>query len=215
MQENELKSIWQNANKTETMNIDMPLDEITGLKTRYAIGRLKPVKYFGLLLGTLWVFLLGSFLIHQYIVFGNQVNLFLIISLGLQVILTALALIVYIYQLVLVYQIDYSGSVLSIQKKLIKLKTSTIEITRIMVLQLPLWSTFYLPNDFFTHANLMFLMIQCSVSILLTILAIHICLQLKLENRNNFWFRLFFSGNEWKPIMKAMDLVEDMQASTI
>ena len=138
--------------------------------------------------------------------------MFLLISLGLQVALTAFALIVYVYQLALVYQIDYSGPVLSIQKKLLKLKTSTITVTRIMVLQLPLWSTFYLPNDFFIHANQLFLVIQCSVSILLTILAIRIFTQLKIENRNNFWFRLFFSGNEWKPITKAIDLVDEMQA---
>ena len=215
MQENELKSIWQNANKTETMKIDIYLDEITGLKTRFALDRLKPSKYFGLVLGTLWALLLGSFLIHQYIMNGSQAGIFQLISLGLLVALTIFALIVYIYQLILVYLIDYSGTVLSIQKKLIKLKTSTIQVTRIMVLQLPLWSTFYLPNDFFTHANLMFLVIQCSVSIFLTILAIRICFQLKLENRNNFWFRLFFSGNEWKPIIKAIDLVDDMQVRNV
>lgn len=215
MRETELKTIWQNANKTETMNIDMHLDEITGLKTRFALGRLKPVKYFGLILGTLWVILAGSFLIHQFIMYGSQAGIFLLISLGLQVALTAFALIVYIYQLVLVNQLDYSGPVLNIQKQLLKLKASTINVTRIMVLQLPLWSTFYLPNDFFIHANILFLLIQCSVSILLSILAIWIFIQLKIENSHNFWFRLFFNGNEWKPITKARDQVDEMQGCNI
>lgn len=65
-----------------------------------------------------------------------------------QVLLTAIALVLYIYQLVLMQQIDISQPVVETKHHLARLKFSTLWIARILFLQLPVWTTFYTGNLF-------------------------------------------------------------------
>ncbi len=65
-----------------------------------------------------------------------------------QVLLTAIALVLYIYQLVLMQQVDISQPVVETKHHLARLKFSTLWIARILFLQLPVWTTFYTGNLF-------------------------------------------------------------------
>jgi hypothetical protein len=48
-------------------------------------------------------------------------------------------------------------------------------------------------------------------------IALWLFFNIKYENRNKKWFQLIFSGKEWAPIMKSMELldqVDDYKADT-
>jgi len=43
------------------------------------------------------------------------------------------------------------------------------------------------------------------------VIAIWLFFNIKYENRNKKWFQLIFSGKEWTPLMKSMELLEQVE----
>ena len=87
-------------------------------------------------------------------------NLFFLFSATIQIGLTAIALIIYIYQLIKIYEVDITDPILKTQNKLANLKTSTLWITRILFLQLPVWTTFYWNTSMIENGNWFLWIIQ-------------------------------------------------------
>ena len=96
------------------------------------------------------------------------------------------------------------------QEKLSALKTSTLWVARILFLQLPVWSTFYLHKALFKFDNLFWLIFQAIVTLGLTYLAIWLYINIKPENKDKKWFKLLFEGKEWNPVIKSMELMNDL-----
>ena len=44
-----------------------------------------------------------------------------------------------------------------------------------------------------------------------TFIAIWLFFNIKYENRNKEWFQLIFTGKEWSPLMKSMELLEQLK----
>ena len=44
-----------------------------------------------------------------------------------------------------------------------------------------------------------------------TVIAIWLFFNIKYENRNKKWFQLIFSGKEWTPLMKSMELLDQVE----
>ena len=156
MNENELKLLWQSA--TEKLESSLQVnkkntDDITRLKAQNVLSSMKPIKIFTLVVGILWVIGLGIVLFNLFVNAYDKVSLFFLYSATTQVLLTAISVAVYVYQLVLINEIDFSGSVLTIQEKVSKLKISTLNVTRLLFLQLPVWTTFYWNEKMFIAEN--------------------------------------------------------------
>jgi len=138
-------------------------------------------------------------------------NLFLLFSASIQIGLTAIALIFYIYQLFMIYQVDITDPILKTQKRLASLQTTTLWITRILTLQLPVWTTFYWNTSMIDNGNWILWIIQGIVTISSACVAIWLFFNIRYENRNKKWFKLIFNGKEWTPLMKSMELLEQME----
>jgi hypothetical protein len=128
-----------------------------------------------------------------------------------KVILSAVALLVYIYQIDLIYKIDFSMLVLVIQKKLNKLKVSTLNVTRILFLQLLVWTTFYWNKTMFENGNVTLWVIQGIITLLSVYFSFSLFFNIKYENRDKKWFKLIFNGQEWIPLMKSMEVLEKVE----
>lgn len=107
----------------------------------------------------------------------------------LQVLLTAIALVFYMYQLNLIDKIDFTEPVLAIQERLSELKVSTLNVTRLLFLQLPLWTTFYWKEKMFVAQNWGLRVIQAVVTISFTALSMWLFFHIKPENQDKKWFR--------------------------
>jgi len=145
MNENELKLLWQSANEKLESSLQVNkknTDEITRLKAKNVLASMKPVKVMTLIVGFVWVIGLGSILGNLIANHLGEASLFFLLSATIQVLLTAIAIVVYVYQLALINSIDFSEPVLTIQEKISKLKISTLNVTRLLFLQLPIWTTF-------------------------------------------------------------------------
>ena len=213
MNELELKKLWQTTNDKleESFVINRNnTDDIKRLKVHTFLSSMKPIKIFTLLIGVLWVGIGVIALSGIYLNAFSEANKFFLFSATAQVLLTAIALLIYVYQLTKIYQVDVSDPILQTQKKMAKLKISTLWAARIMFLQLPVWTTFWWNETMLTDWSFLqwSILLLCTGSF--TFLALWLFLNIKYENRNKKWFKLIFNGKEWSPLMKSMELLEQI-----
>lgn len=214
MNELELKKMWQTSNdKLEESNVINKnyIDDITQLKVQSLLGSMKPIKIFTLLVGVLWVGFGGIALISIYLNSFSEANKFFLFSASIQVGLTAMALYVYLYQLITIYQVDITDPIIKTQERLLNLKMSTLWVTRILFLQLPVWTTFWWNETMFTDWNVLQWVIVGTITSLFTFVAIWLFFNIKYENRNKKWFKLIFRGKEWTPLIKSLELLEQVE----
>ncbi len=214
MNEIELKQLWQSTNMQMEANMTIQkqnMEDITKLKVQNFLSSMKPIKFFTLLIGIGWVVIVGSIISNLFIFAYDQVSSFFLFSAMAQVLLTAIAIGVYVYQLNIIYGVNMSESVLTLQEKLSKLRLSTLNITKILFLQLPLWTTFYWNESMITNGSTILWIIQILITVTFTIVAVWLFFNIKYENRNKKWFMLVFSGKEWQPILQSKEILDQVE----
>lgn len=214
MNELELKKLWQTTSEKleESLLINRKnAEDITRITVHNLLGSMKPTKFFALLVGLLWVIIGGIILSSIYLNSFSEANKFLLFSASIQVGLTAVALFIYLYQLITIYQVDITKPIIRTQKQLARLKTSTLWVTRILFLQLPVWTTFWWNETMLTGWGILQWIVTLFFTLSFTVIAIWLFFNIKYENRKKKWFRLIFSGKEWTPLMKSMELLEQVE----
>jgi hypothetical protein len=210
----EIINLWKSNDKILEQGLVLNrkiAEEITRNKIKSAISSMSLVKLFAIAAGIAWVVFLDLILVNLSIHSLDTVSIFFLISAGIQVVLTKLAIAIYIYQLALIHQTDISESITETQERLTKLKASTLLVARILFLQLPVWTTFYLSESMFQNGNVLWFILQASVTFSLMYLAIWLFINIRLENKDKKWFRLIFRGQEWTPIIKSMELLKEIK----
>lgn len=206
MEDKELIHLWksydQKLEETLLLNRELATD-ITRIKVQRFMASMKPVKIFAIFIGLCWVAFVDMLIVRLL----HSASPFFLVSAGIQVLLTKLAIGIYIYQLILVQQVDIDGPVLAVQEKLSRLRSSTLWVARLLFLQLPVWTTFYLSKAGLLQAGTLLVLIQLLVTVAFTSLAVWLFFNIRYENRNKKWFRLIFSGREWDPIIRSMELL--------
>lgn len=213
MNEMEYKNLWQKTNEKleESFVINRNnTDDISRMKVYNLLSSMKPIKIFTLLVGILWVGIGASLLSQIYFNAFSETNKYFLFSASIQVLITAVALLIYLYQLITINEVDISDPVLKTQEKLASLKLSTLWVTRILFLQLPVWTTFWWNETMFKNWNLLQWSVTGIVTLSFTYFAIWLFFNIKYENRNKKWFKLIFKGKEWIPLMNAIELIEQI-----
>lgn len=214
MNDTDLKYLWQTGNNQIAISQKSDktsLDKLTKRNVSHFLSSMKPIKIFTLLAGLLWVLGIGYVLIKLTINAYDQVSLYFLYSAYFQVMLTAMAVILYIIQLSTLYSIDFNKPVVILQKTLINLKASTLNVTKILILQLPFWTTFYWNESMFKNGTLPLFILQGAVTISFTCLAIWLFFNLKYENADKWWFKLLLQGKEWEPLITSIGILNDME----
>jgi len=183
-------------------------EDITRMKVQWFLASMKPIKIFTLIAGIIWVGILDVLIINLFPI-ANPFFLGSAITLTL---LNKLAIGIYLYQLILIHQADISEPVLATQEKIARLKSSTLWVARILFLQLPLWTIFYWNKSMWENGNAWLWSIQLVVTVSSVYAAIWLFMNIRFSNRNKKWFRLIFKGKEWTPVMKSMELLEQVNA---
>jgi hypothetical protein len=214
MNELELKKLWQTTNEKleESFVINRKnTEEITRMKVYSLLDSMKPIKIFALLVGILWVGIGGIALSSIYLNSFSEANKFFLFSASIQVGFTAIALFIYLYQLITIYQVDITDPIIKTQEKLARLKTTTLLVTRILFLQLPVWTTFWWNETMLTDWGILQWIMTLFFTLSFTVIAICLFFNIKYENRNKKWFQLIFNGKEWTPLIKSMELFEQVE----
>jgi len=209
MEDAAIIALW----KSYTQKLDESLElnrkntiAITQMKVSSLLASMKPIKIITIIVGLLWVGFVDTIIIGVF----HIANPFFLVAAIVQVLLTKLAIGIYLYQLILIYQTDSSAPVLATQEKLARLQISTLWVPRLLFLQLPLWTIFYWNKSMLANGNMALYMLQAVVTLLCTGLAVWLFINIRYENSNKKWFQLLFSGKEWTPLMKSITLLEEL-----
>lgn len=185
--------------------------EILRIKTKTVLSEMKPIKIFTLLIGFIWVLFGSIIVINLFIYAYNKVSLFFLYSAAIQLLLTTIAIGIYLYQLIMISNVNISDSVIVAQKKLSKLKSSTLWSAKILTLQLPLWTTFYLSKEMIVSGNIIYILVNGFFTLLFVYSAIWLFTNIKYSNRNKKWFKLLFGGKEWTAIINAIEFYKEIE----
>lgn len=208
MEDKDLKALWQRFEEKldESLTLQRKnAEDISQIKIKSTLASMRPLKIFTLVVGILWVVFVDLLIIGSW----PYATWFFLISAVVQVILTKLAIGIYLYQLILIGQLDISSSVVETQEKIAALKASTLWCARLMFLQLPAWTTFFIhPNMLRPGPGLFMLLLITGI---FSFAALWLFFNIKYENRNKRWFRLIFEGQEWTPVLEAMELLDEIR----
>lgn len=208
--ENMLQSFKEKDTDTWLMHVmQLNLDYILSMKMQKAKSILTPVaiiKIVAVVLGVLWVWLLGSLGFAAY----EVGNIFFAVSAGAVMVITIIAIAVYIKHLVLISQVKYSGNIIYTQEKLAELQTSTLKITRILFLQAPFYSTWFLTPALLANTSIGWIIFQLVITGSLTFLSIWLFVNISFKNVNKKWFRILFRSSEWTNVSQAIAFMKEV-----
>ena len=209
MEDIEIINLWKSYDKKLEENLLLNrknVEDITKMKVQSLLASMKLLKVFTILIGIIWVGFLDVLIINLF----HIASPFFLISAGILVLLNKLAIGLYLYQLILIHHVDISEPILATQDKLVRLKSTTLLVARLLFLQLPLWTTFYWNESMLENGNIVLLILQIVVTLLFTFAAVWLFRNIKYENRDKKWFRLIFNGKEWSPVIKSMELLSQI-----
>lgn len=186
--------------------------EITRLKTKSLLSSMTPLKIFTIIVGMLWVSIGGTIVVNLFVHAYASVSPFFLYSAAFQLLLTAIGIGIYLYQLVLIHQMDITDTLIKTQKRLTQLKSSTLWVARILLLQLPAWTTFYWSMDLIKSGHLPYIFLNSVVTLLAIAVSLWLFINIRYENREKKWFKLIFEGKEWTPVIKARELHKEIEA---
>ena len=201
MEDTILKDLWKAQDEKLERSLQLNLFLLNSLqkdKARLKLDKLARFKTFAVILGLVWCAFLGL------LVYGNNFkNIYFEISIGAILLFSIYACGIYIKQIIFIKKLDYSDSIISTQKKLAKLQLSTINTTRILLLQLPFYTTWFYTPQLVMH-DLTFQVISFSVTSAFILLAIGLYKGISIKNMNKKWLRIFMNmGPEYKSVTAA------------
>jgi len=214
MEDIDIINIWKAQNtKTEqalALNLKL-LREIADGKVQ-SVGRsLTVLKSTLLFFGVLYLIVLSgliSFALSRYSPAWN----YFIVSVAAIFAINLFAVITYIKHLVWLSEINYDGTIADIQQKLSKLQLSIIQLTRIMYLQTPFFTTFYLSSNWFPQLTPWPYML---FQLILTGAAVYsswwIFKNMKIEKMDNKLVKGLLNGSGRETVLKAMDFYKEIE----
>ncbi|WP_339865968.1 hypothetical protein [uncultured Algoriphagus sp.] len=206
MEDIELQQIWKSYDQKlqEQLVFNRKnASDITKIKVKTELRSMRLIKIFTVLMGILWVLFLDVLVINLFSV-GSP---FFLISAGFISLVNKIAVGIYFYQLILISSVNINAPVLNTQKKIAQLVNSTMWVTRILMLQLPFWTTFFLSSVWIGSGNLIFWIIQGVITLGFATTAVWLFTNIRLESKDKRWFKFLFGNYEWTPIMKAQEML--------
>jgi hypothetical protein len=178
MDDVEILDLWKSYDKRLQESLVLSrknTEEITKLKVQSFLASMRPRKQFTVIGGIVWVGLIDLLIVKGFFIASP----FFLISMGIQVLLTKVAIVVYLYQLMLLRQTDISEPILATQEKIARLQSSTLWVTRLLFLQTPVWTTFFLSKKMFMTDNVWLILLPVVITAIFTYAAIWLFLNIK------------------------------------
>lgn len=210
MENIELQNIWKSYDQKISSMLEINKDIAINLSKQRLdkqISRLYRPKWTAVLIGVPYTILLIVITIiasiaNAYLVaigFG-AISLIMIILLGN-----------YFYQLYLISEIRNSNEVLSTQEQLSKLIISSFNCLNFAVFQLPFWSICWISIEALKESPFVYGGINLLVFLILGYISYWLFQKLSYNQKESKVRDFFLSGNEWEPILKSTEILEQIK----
>ena len=207
-------NIWkeQDAKIEKSLAINKYLlKEATNRKAESILGNLVKLKTAGIIAFVLYLIFLGYLLVYAISNYSSASNYF-IVSVAAIALINLKGFTDYVRHLAMAKNINYDGSVMDIQKQLSKLQLSIINHSKIMCLQFPFFTTFYLSNAWFPQdVPLPYIIFQIAITGSFIYFSYFLYKNSKPENLNKKWFRNLIAGSGGKSVEKAIEFYREME----
>ncbi|MES1214465.1 MAG: hypothetical protein ABUT20_03025 [Bacteroidota bacterium] len=211
MEDNKLETALQ-AYKNQTgetwlmnvMELNMSLLEtIQTQKARAKLKRLAAFKIFAIVLGIVWILFLA-----MLVYYNNFKNIYFGVSISMILLFNVIAVAVYIKQVFMIRQINYSDSVTGTQEKLAALQLSTLNIVRVLFLQMPFYCTWFWSPSWINFTDIKNWLITFPITIFFIVLSVWLYKNIAFKNVNKKWFKILFGNIEWTAITQSMEFIK-------
>ncbi len=207
-------NIWkaQNTKIEQALALNLKLlREIVDGKAKSAVRSLTILKSTLLFFGVLYLIALGGLISFALSRYSPAWNYFLV-SVAAIFAINLFAVITYIKHLVWLSEINYDGPVADIQQKLSKLQLSIIRLTRIMYLQTPFFTTFYLSSNWFPQLTPWpYTLFQLALTGAAIYSSWWVYKKMTIENIDNKLIKSLLSGSGRDTVRKAMDFYNEIE----
>lgn len=214
MEDMDIITMWKTQNEKIEQSLAINnhvLKEIISGKAKSALSHLKRLKITLLFFGILYLIFLGGLISFAVTHYSQAWNYF-IISVGAIFAINAIAVAAYAKHLVWLNQINYDGSIAQIQQRLSGLQSSIIKHSRIMYLQTPFFTTFYLSSNWFPqNAGWPFILFHAVFTVAAIYSTIWIYKHMTLENIDHKIIKSLLSGSGRETVKKAMDFYKEIE----
>ncbi|MGB4771295.1 MAG: hypothetical protein WBP58_07545 [Chitinophagaceae bacterium] len=188
------------------------LRELTNQKALSAMDALISLKKRGIVSLVIYLVILGSLIFFTIRDFTPSKDYFLF-SVFAIFIVNLKALYDYIKHLTWARKINYNGSISDIQHQLTALQFSIIKHARIMCLQFPFFTTFYLSSSWFpSQVGLGYIAFQLMLTGSFALLSIWLYKVHHIKNLDNKWFRTMIAFSGGSSVLKAMEFYKELEA---
>lgn len=214
MENLEFINIWkeQNAKIEKTLAINkLILKETISQKAQSTLKSLVNLKKTGIVAFVFYLLILGYALFYAISNYSTANNYF-IVSVSAIALINIKGFADYIKHLSWTKNINYDGSVMEIQKQLSKLQLSIIDHSKIMCLQFPFFTTFYLSDKWFPQdVGYTYIVFQIILTGSFIYFSFWLYKNHKTENLNKKWFKNLIAGSGGKSVEKAIEFYKEME----
>ena len=214
MENIEFINIWkeQNAKIEKSLAINkLLLKETISRKAESSVKSLANLMTAGIVAFVFYLLILGYALVYAISNYSSANNYF-IVSVSAIAMINIKGFSDYIRHLVWSKNINYNGSVMEIQKQLSKLQLSIMNHSKIMLLQFPFFTTFYLSNRWFPQeVGIPYIIFQIIITGSFIYLSYWLYKMHKPENLNKKWFRDLLAGSGGKSVEKAIEFYKEIE----
>jgi hypothetical protein len=208
MNEAELKSIWQSYDKKIDQILEINKQQLYALQTEKAESKIRSfVKGHtaAMILGIVWIIFLA------FLVYHSLDKLYFSLSVGLLIVFNTFAVIAYIRHIAILTSVSIEESITETQKKIALVRTSDNLVGRILLLQTPLYCTWWYTEDLVQNGGVFFWTVNAIVVMFFTAAAIFLFIKLSPNNPSAKWLRWTnkYFGSE--KLAKASEFLQEIE----
>lgn len=210
MEHTDILELWksQNAKLDEAISINKKLlKENLAHKAKSALAGLKATRRVGIVFGVLWCAAITFILIVSW----QHTNWLFKSAFIIHIVVSLIAVGLYIYHLVLLNNFDNSQSIICAQRELVQLKFSNLKTLGILWLQLPVFSMWVMTDTWMHSSPSTFWFIQVPVVLVEFVIGVWLYRNLNYRNHQKKWFRWFVSKGEFGKINKANSFLQEIE----
>jgi hypothetical protein len=208
MDESMIKQLWHEYDLKLEKNLQLNYKIIREMQTQKAennISSFRRNQAAGVVVGILWVLLL------VFLTIAGHKNPYFAGSMGLIALFNIFAVATYIRHLALLNQVNITDNITGAQQKLATIQSSLNNAGRILILQAPLWCTFWYSQQLVDHGGTIFWLINLIIVSLFIIFSVYLYKKLTYKNIHIRWVKAFIEGFGGKKLIKAMEFLHEIE----
>ena len=210
MENIEIINLWKQYDEKLEKTLSLNQKIVAELQQQKVKNALKPArnyKYLAVLNGLVYAGLIVYFLYYLY----PFASVFIKVSVAIHLIVTLVAIGMYVRQLVLISEIDRSENVLQMQQKMATLQSSTLKVIGVCFLQLPVFVTWGISFELINNNPLGFWLIYVPIILFFAFAGAWLYRNINIKNMDKKWLRIMFYGAEWNSILRSGKLLKEIE----